>query len=117
MTLDDDTEIVHSEAMDGDRVKVYVEKPVNGGFHSAFCTLPKYEWSDIRGFSSQCIARYEEVIRSTAYLIMRFAGNGGFANAFIDDSRTSPTSSASSTKPISRPGTMCCSNRFQIIRA
>ena len=81
MTLDDDTEIVHSEAMDGDRVKVYVEKPVEGGFHSAVCMLPCYEWSDIDGFSKQDIARYEEVIRSTAHLIMRFARNGGFANA------------------------------------
>ena len=81
MTLDDDAEIVHSETMAGDQVKVYVEKPVEGGFHSATCMLPRYEWSEINGFSKKEIARYEEVIRSTAHLIMRFARNGGFANA------------------------------------
>lgn len=79
--LDDDTEIVHSEMHDDGSVKVYMEKPVEGGFHFATCILPGYAWSDIEGYSKDEIARYEEVIRSTAHLILRFARNGGFANA------------------------------------
>ena len=43
MTLSDGTEIVHSEMKDNDRVKVYIEKPVYGGFHHATCWLPDYE--------------------------------------------------------------------------
>ena len=81
MTLDDDTEIAHSEMKEDGRVKVYVEKPVEGGFHSAVCTIPGYEWSDVDGLSKSEMSRCDEVIRSTAHLIMRFAKNGGYANA------------------------------------
>jgi len=81
MTLDDDTAIVHSEQREDGTVKVHVEKPVEGGFHSASCLLPGYVWSDVDGCSQAEIDRYEEVIRSTAHLIMRFAQQGGFANA------------------------------------
>ena len=81
MKLDDDTEIVHSEMKDDGRVKVYMEKPIEGGFCSAVCMLPSYEWSDIEGYSEKEIARYREVIESTAHLILRYARNGGFANA------------------------------------
>lgn len=81
MKLDDDTEIVHSEMKDDGRVKVYMEKPIEGGFCSAVCMLPSYEWSDIEGYSEKEIARYREVIESTAHLILKFARNGGFANA------------------------------------
>lgn len=47
MTLNDKTEIVHSDAYFQDNkevVKVYFEKPVYGGFNSAECYLPTYEW-------------------------------------------------------------------------
>jgi len=81
MTLDDDTEIVHSEMREDGSVKVYVEKPVEGGFHSAVCTIPGYEWSKVDGLSKSEMSRCDEVIKSTAHLIMRFAKNGGYANA------------------------------------
>ena len=81
MTLDDNTEIVHSDMGADGSVKVYVEKPVNGGFCSAVCTLPDYKWSEINGMDENEISRCNEVIRSTAHLIMRFAKNGGYANA------------------------------------
>lgn len=43
MTLDDDTEIVHSEMLPDGRVKVYIEKPdAKDCFHSAVCYLPDY---------------------------------------------------------------------------
>ena len=41
LTLDDQTEIVHSEMKPDGRVKVYVEKPDEKDFfHNAVCWLP-----------------------------------------------------------------------------
>ncbi len=82
--LDDQTEIVHSDIiLDGEEetVKVYIEKPVEGGFKSAECYLPKYEWKNIDGFDEDDIFRYQEVIESMAHLIFRFAKQGGLGNA------------------------------------
>ena len=44
MTLNDDTEITHSEMYPDGTVKVYIETPVDGGFHDATCWLPMYRW-------------------------------------------------------------------------
>jgi hypothetical protein len=79
--LEDNTEIVHSEILHDECVKVYIEKPIDGGFHSATCYLPSYEWSEIEGFSKSDIEKYQEILESTAHLIIRFAYDGGFDNA------------------------------------
>ena len=42
MTLNDNTEITHSEMYPDGTVKVYIETPVEGGFHDATCWLPMY---------------------------------------------------------------------------
>ena len=82
MTLDDQSEIVHSEMQADGRVKVYIEKPDEKDcFHHAACYLPSYQWEDIVGFSQEEIARYQEVIESTAHLILQFSQEGGFDNA------------------------------------
>lgn len=82
MTLDDNTEIVHSEILEDGKVKVYVEKPDEKDcFHNATCYLPDYEWKDINGFSDSEMKRYNEIIESTAHLIIEFAKEGGFDNA------------------------------------
>lgn len=82
LTLDDNTEIVHSQLLDGGHVKVYMEKPdAEDGFHSAVCMLPEYRWENISGFSEAELAKYREVISSTAHLILRFAAEGGFDHA------------------------------------
>lgn len=79
LTLDDGTEIVHSEMMADQRVKVYIEKPDAADcFHSAVCYLPGYEWREVSGFTPQEMARYQEVIESTAHLILEFSKEGGF---------------------------------------
>ena len=71
LTLDDSAEIVHSEMRPNGTVKVYVEKPdAQDGFHSAVCILPGYQWQDITGFSQAELDRYDEVIHSTAHLIL-----------------------------------------------
>ena len=70
MTLDDETEIVHSEMKEDGTVKVYVEKPDEKNcFHYMTCYLPKFQIKDVVGFSDKEVKRYKEVIRSTAHLI------------------------------------------------
>ena len=65
LTLDDHTEIVHSEMLADGRVKVYIEKPdEKDGFHSAICYLPGYDWQDISGFTPDEIARYQKIIEA-----------------------------------------------------
>ena len=66
MTLDDDTEIVHSEMLPDGRVKVYIEKPdAKDCFHSAVCYLPDYTWEQISGFSPAEIDRYQKFLDHT----------------------------------------------------
>ena len=81
MQLDDETEIVHSEILEDERVKVYFEKPIEGGFKSAVCYLPDYSWQEVAGFNKEEIDRYQEILETTAHLIIQFAKNGGFSNA------------------------------------
>lgn len=77
LTLDDNTEIVHSEMLPDGRVKVYMEKPdAEDCFHHAVCYLPKYTWEDVFGFTDQEIRRYQEIIQSTAHLILQFSKEG-----------------------------------------
>lgn len=76
MTLEDDTEIVHSEMRDDGTVKVYIETPDEKyGFRHASCILPGYTWSDIYHYSDQDIQRFEEIIRSAAHSIMEPVGS------------------------------------------
>lgn len=81
LQLDDKTEIVHSNMMNDGSVKVYIEKPVEGGFNSAYLILPEYKWKDIEGFTDIDIEKYQKIIESVAHLIIRFAKGGGFENA------------------------------------
>ncbi len=82
LTLDDNTEIVHSEMLPNNQVKVYVEKPDGKDcFHNATCLLPEYKWVDINGFTDAEIKRYQDVIESTAHLIIKFSQEGGFDSA------------------------------------
>ena len=82
LTLDDQTEIVHSKLLEDGSVKVYIEKPdAKDGFHHATCYLPGYDWEDVFGFTEEEMKRYQEVIESTAHLILEFSQEGGFENA------------------------------------
>lgn len=73
MTLNDNTEIVHSEMKPDGRVKVYIERPDEKEcFLTATCWLPQYEWEDINGFSQEDILKFQEIIESSAHLIMEF---------------------------------------------
>lgn len=82
LQIDGDTEIVHSEMLPSGEVKVYIEKPdVKDGFHHATCFLPRYRWEDVFGFTAQEMSRFQEVVESTAHLIMEFSQQGGFDHA------------------------------------
>ena len=81
MTLEDDTEIVHSEVDENGCVDVCIEKPVQGGFHSAKCRLPDFRWIAVDGFTPSEIANLQELLQRGKSLIMRYAKNGGFENA------------------------------------
>ncbi|MGN0361232.1 MAG: hypothetical protein ACI4ET_00130 [Bilifractor sp.] len=84
MTLEDNTEIVHSESYienNKEHVRVEIEKPVEGGFHSAECILPEYEWRNVQGFTQDDIMRYQKIIESVAHIIIRLAREGGFDRA------------------------------------
>lgn len=82
MTLNDGTEIVHSEMQENETVKVYIEKPDEKYcFRHATCWLPQYKWEDIYQFSREDIEKFQGIIRSTAHLIMQFSQEGGFENA------------------------------------
>jgi hypothetical protein len=84
MTLRDGTEVVHSECRsqnDAEKVKVYFERPADGGFNSAECWLPDYQWVNISGFSNQEITEYQAFLESVAHIVYRLAREGGFENA------------------------------------
>ena len=79
MTLADETEIVHSEMLADNTVKVYIEKAdEKDGFHYATCFLPTYEWKDVFGFYENEIKYYQSIIENNAHLIMELSKNGGF---------------------------------------
>ena len=82
LQLDDGTEIVHSDMLPNGEVKVYIEKPdAVDGFHHAVCFLPGYRWEDVSGFSPEEVQRLQEVLESTAHLIIEFPQQGGFEHA------------------------------------
>lgn len=82
LTLNDGTEIVHSDLLPGGRVKVLFERPdEQDGFHDATCFLPDYTWDDVRGFSADDMARNEEILKSVAHIIIELARDGGFDRA------------------------------------
>ena len=80
MTLEDKTEVVHSDTYEengAECVKVYFERPVMGGFDSAECYLPAYEWKNVEGFSEAEIKSFQELVESTAHVIIQLAREGG----------------------------------------
>lgn len=81
MTLDDQTEIVHSELLDNNEIKVYMERPDEEDcFHHATCYFPSYRIEDVFGFSESDMERLLQIIKSTEHLLMEFAATGGIEN-------------------------------------
>ena len=82
MTLNDDTEITHSDILPDESVKVYIETPdEKDGFHHMTIYLPSYRVDEVYKYTAAEVEKYFELVRSTAHLIIRFARGGGFENA------------------------------------
>ena len=82
MTLNDDTEIVHSEMKPDGKVKVYIETPDEKCcFKHATCWLPEYKWENISGYSESQIEYFKHLLRNNAHLIIEFSQEGGLLNA------------------------------------
>ena len=80
MTLNDDTEITHSEMRADGRVKVYIETPdEKDGFHNAICYLPDYKWENINELfqetdSGKCTLDYGVFTRGRNSECRKFLG-------------------------------------------
>ena len=82
LTLDDETEITHSDFLPSNRVKVYIEKPdINDCFHHMTCYLPDYTIDKVFGFDESEIHIYMEIIRSTAPFILELSKDEGSDSA------------------------------------
>ena len=82
LTLNDDTEITHSEMKPDGKVKVYIETPdIKDGFHNATCWLPEYKWEDVFGYSDSELSYFQNLVRDNAHLIIEFSQEGGVLNA------------------------------------
>lgn len=78
LTLNDDTEITHSEMKPDGRVKVYIETPdLKDGFHSAVCWLPQYQWENIKGYSDAEMSCFKKLVTNNAHLMLEYAQDGG----------------------------------------
>ena len=70
ITLNDDTEITHSEMKPDGKIKVYIETPDEKYcFKHATCWLPDYTWEDIFHYSDEEVDKFNEIIHSKAHLI------------------------------------------------
>lgn len=80
ITLADETEIVHSHVIEDDgiqKVLVPFERATEDGFDSARCELPTYRWLSREGFTDEEITLFEQLLRSNAHLLYKYAADGG----------------------------------------
>ena len=80
ITLNDGTEIVHSQIIEDEGIKkviVNFERATDDGFDSARCELPGYNWIQKSGYSQQEIELFEKLLQSNAHLIFKYAAVGG----------------------------------------
>ncbi len=92
MTLNDETLITHSHLLtenDKTYIEVHFERPIDGGFDSARCKLPSYEWIIRDGFTDKEIAKFERLLRNTAHSFFKYAEDGGLDIAKTVNIRTS----------------------------
>ena len=79
MTLNDNTEIVHSEILENSG-KEEVEVRIENQFRAAFIPPPaisEYRWENIQGFSQEDIHYFQELLESVAHIILQLAREGG----------------------------------------
>jgi len=62
MTLNDGTEITHSDIMDDSRVKIRIERPTQNGFDSMIWFLPDYQTESNTGFSDDEVTKFKTLL-------------------------------------------------------
>ena len=81
MTLNDDTEITHSEMYPDGSVKVYIETPAEDGkFKSAECWLPMNRW-EVKGYSWLEMQYLRQLVRRNEPLFIKYSMEGGVLGA------------------------------------
>lgn len=73
LTLADETQIAYSNVRPDGTVVIGIERPVDGGFDSARCTLPAYRWSEVEGFTDSEVAELDALLRDNAPFIFELA--------------------------------------------
>jgi hypothetical protein len=84
MTLADETLITHSHLIDNGgskTVEVHFERPIYGGFDTARCSLPSYEWIIRDGYTDDEVIMFEEMLKRGSHLFFKYAEAGGVAVA------------------------------------
>ena len=80
ITLNDGTLITHSHLKEENGLKivnVHFERPIDGGFDMARCSLPSYEWIIRDGYTDEEIAKFERFLRRAAHSFYKYAEMGG----------------------------------------
>ena len=82
LTFPDETLITHSDLLNDDgngskSVAVHFERPKIGGFDTARCILPSYEWVIKEGYSDEEIQSFEQILKDGAHLFFKYAELGG----------------------------------------
>lgn len=77
MTLNNNTEIVHSELYPDGRIKVHIETPDEEyGFRYATCWLPFYKWETIYKYSKNEMNYFQSLICTYELSIIRASQKG-----------------------------------------
>ena len=137
LTLDDGTEIVHSEMHPDGSVKVYMEKPdAKDGFHHAVCWLPDYRrispalpgrsWSGVRRSSarpptsSSALPRkgaltMPQIFKIGSYWVYFWSNEGDpLEPVHVHVAQGAPTSNATKIWITSAGGCYVCNNNSRI---
>jgi hypothetical protein len=80
ITLADETLITHSHIIETNNTKaveIHFERPKEGGFDMARCSLPSYDWIIRDGFTDDEVKYFEELIANHAHLFYKYAECGG----------------------------------------
>ena len=81
MTLNDGTEITHSQMYPDGSVKVYIETPDDKKiFKNATCWLPMYRWEN-DGYTHLEMMYLRHLVFKNLGLIMEFSQSGGIMGA------------------------------------
>lgn len=77
MTLNDGTEVCHSQILEDRKVVVNFERPTEDGFDSARCELLSYTWLYNDGYSEEEIRKFMALMHRHAHLFYKAAADGG----------------------------------------